>query len=85
MKAKIIILGIIVFIIGISMFIYGNNYYNYYNEQKSETSYIEIPNTNNNADAEEQMAFGKTVNYIGIFTLFLSGFLIAIGFFLKEK
>ena len=84
MRLKIIILGIIVLIIGISLFIYGNSHYNYY-KQKSETGYIEIPNINNNADAEEQMAFGTTVSYIGIFILFLSGLLIAIGVFLKEK
>ena len=84
MRLKIIILGIIVLIIGISLFIYGNNQYNYY-KQKGETDYIEIPNTNNNADAEEQMAFGTTVSYIGIFILLLGGLLIAVGFFLKEK
>ena len=84
MRTKIIILGIIVLIIGIFLFIYGNNHYNYY-EQKSEKSYIEIPNTNNKADAEKEMAFGTTVSYIGIFTLFLSGLLIVIGFYLKDN
>ena len=85
MRPKIIILGTIILIIGILLFIYGNNHYNYY-EQKNETNnVVEIPNTNNNADVEKEMAFGTTVKFIGIFLLVLSILLFAIGFFLKEK
>ena len=86
MRPKIIILGTIILIIGIILFIYGNNHYNYYYEQKNENNnVIEIPNTNNDADVEKEMAFGTTVKYIGIFILALSAILIAIGFFYKEK
>jgi len=84
MRPKIIIIGLIVLIIGILLFAYGYNYYNFY-EQKNETNYLEIPNTNNNVDVEKEMAFGTTVEFIGVFILVLSIILLVIGFFRKEK
>jgi uncharacterized membrane protein len=84
MRKKIIISGIIVLIIGISLFIYGTNHYNTY-KQYIEKGYLEIPNTINIANSEAEMAFGTTVSYIGIFTLFIGALLIAIGFFLKKN
>ncbi|PNX47451.1 MAG: hypothetical protein BV456_10970 [Thermoplasmata archaeon M8B2D] len=84
MRPKTIIIGLIVLIIGILLFAYGYNYYNFY-EQKNETSYLEIPNTNDNVDVEKEMAFGTTVEFIGVFILVLSIILLIIGFFRKEK
>ncbi len=84
MRKKIIFLGIIVLIIGFLLFIYGSNHYNYY-KQYSEKSYIEIPNTFSKTESESQMTFGTIIIYIGFFTLFISAFLIAIGFYLKKN
>lgn len=82
MRKKIIIAGIFLLIIGILLFIYGNNQYNYYKE-KTEVSYLEIPNTGNIADYETQMGVGTTISYIGLFILFIGIILMVIGFFFK--
>ncbi|GEM_PF-4603671 len=84
MRKKIIISGIIVLIIGISLFIYGTSHYDTY-KQYIEKGYLEIPNTINIAKSEAEMAFGTTVSYIGILTLFIGVILMAIGFFLKKN
>ena len=84
MKKKIISIGIILLIIAISLYILGNSHYNHY-KQYTENNYIEIPNTINKTEYEAQMTFGTTVSYIGVFILFISALLIAIGFFIKKN
>jgi uncharacterized protein YxeA len=84
MKKKIIIISLILLIIDISLYILGNNHYNHY-KQYTENSYIEIPNIINKTEYEAEMSFGTTVSYIGVFILFVSALLIAIGFFIKEN
>lgn len=85
MRKKLIIIGIIVLIIGIILFAYGNNHYNYYNEKQVDTSFIEIPNTINIEDFENEMDYGRNVSNIGIIGLVISVILIAIGLILKEN
>ena len=85
MRPKIIILCTIILIIGILLFIYGNNHYSFYEQKNESNTVVEIPNTNNNANVEKEMAFGTTVKFIGIFLLVLSILLFSISFFIKEK
>ena len=80
---KINILKLIVLIIGIILFIYETNHYNFY-EQKTKNNYVDISNTNNNADVEKEMTFRTTVKFIDIFILTLNVLIFIIGFYNKE-